>query len=261
MADGLYAARLAMNRVAEADATAVKKPVIEPGTVVAQSALRNFSNKPTVTKETPIVKEETGIHPAPPHPMILKDADQDVMINVIKAAKRQGVDPYTALAIGAQETGMRKDLKNNPLFNNSSINLTKAGGPHPEAIDDDMKFLKQKFELGKRLGKTNEADLIQGWNGYGKLPQNVDMDKISNEISNEVVNRGYEAESDMPKEEHDDMVNQLYKKYRKPTIMYGIDINGIDFNKNPIYGKRIIDIRENRIKKDPKIVALVNSIK
>jgi hypothetical protein len=44
--------------------------------------------------------------------------------------------------------------------------------------------------------------------------------------------------------------------------MYGIDTNKtpIDMNNNPVYGNRIIDLRENVIKKNPQLQELVDSV-
>jgi hypothetical protein len=75
-----------------------------------------------------------------------------------------------------------------------------------------MLFLKDKMDYGKKLGKKTEAELIQAWNGYGKIT---------------------------PKSEYGG------------NMYYGIDVskNPINMNKTPVYGDRIIDIRENVIKK------------
>jgi hypothetical protein len=143
-------------------------------------------------------------------------ADKDFIKNVVSAAKRNGIDPYTALAMAYQETNMGDGWKDNP-FHMSRIQTE-------DPLEESMLFLKEKYELAKRLGKKNEADIIQAWNGYGKIT---------------------------PKSEY------------KTNMYYGIDVskNPIDMNTNPVYGKRILDIRDNILKKNKNIINIVNSTK
>jgi hypothetical protein len=143
-------------------------------------------------------------------------ADKDFIKNVVSAAKRHGIDPYTALAMAYQETNMGDGWKDNP-FHMSRMQTE-------EPLEESMLFLKEKLALAKRLGKKNEADIIQAWNGYGKIT---------------------------PKSEYN------------TNMYYGIDVskNPIDMNTNPIYGKRVLDVRDNILKKNKNIIDIVNSTK
>lgn len=140
---------------------------------------------------------------------------------IIKSAKENGVDPYTALAVAYQESGIKSDP-------NNGINLFGALG-HGFDRDNDpvelgIKMLKDKLNYGKRLGKKTESEILQAYNGYGKLKYDE-------------KNTSHHA---------------------PPKQMYGLDIShGIDFAKNPIYGKRVIDIRDNILKKNPEIAKMV----
>lgn len=147
---------------------------------------------------------------------------QDVTINpdvvgkIIKEAKSQGVDPYTALAVAHQETKLGtqgEEAETNPFH-------LLGGGKTDDAIKEGVSFLKQKLDYGKKLGKTDEASQIQAYNGYGKVGMNTEG---------------------------------------KQKSMYGLDLSkgNIDMNTNPVYGKRIMDIRDNILKKNPDILNMV----
>jgi hypothetical protein len=53
-----------------------------------------------------------------------------------------------------------------------------------------------------------------------------------------------------------------YGQLKNMGNMYGIDTNKtpIDMNTNPLYGKRIIDLRENVIKQNPELKGIVDSV-
>ncbi len=156
-------------------------------------------------------------------------ADPDFIRAVVLSARQHNIDPYTALAIAHQESeyGHTEGEKYNPFSIDSS---KEEGGENFVNIDKKggiplfMELFNKKLQLAKSKGKTDEASQIQAWNGYGHIT---------------------------PKSEDNS------NKY------YGIDVrtNPIDMNTNPVYGKRILDIRENIIKKNPditRIVALTN---
>lgn len=138
-------------------------------------------------------------------------ADPELLKQIIQEAKRQKVDPYTALAMAHQESGFSED---NPFH-------LLGGGKTDEPVKEGIAFLKDKLDYARRLGKTDEASQIQAFNGYGKVGSNTEG---------------------------------------KQKMMYGIDVSKapIDMNKTPLYGKRIIDIRENILKKNPQIAKLVS---
>jgi hypothetical protein len=143
-------------------------------------------------------------------------ADLNMIKGIVSAAKRHGIDPYTALAMAYQETNLGKGWEDNPFH------MTRMQTEDP--LEESMLFLKEKLALAKRLGKKNEADIIQAWNGYGKIT---------------------------PKSEYN------------TNMYYGIDVskNPIDMNTNPVYGKRVLDIRDNILKKNKNIIDIVNSAK
>lgn len=208
-----------------------------------------------VPDENEIPMGQTGMQmPTSPHNRIIKDADKQIMLNVIKSAHKNRVDPYTAVSIGLQETGLLKSVKwsrngLNPLHDNSTI-------PDEGSLDRSMLFLKKKFDYAKQLGKTDEASQIQAWNGYGKMRPGVNQKSLTTWALNN--------EDAFDKAMSLDKLDSLENAHRKPRDkMYGISFtkdNPLDFNKNPVYGKRILDIRENFVKKDIPTVNMINSI-
>lgn len=98
-----------------------------------------------------------------------------------------------------------------------------GGAKTDDPIKEGVAFLKDKLNYAHRLGKKTEPEQLQAFNGYGKLSKSSED---------------------------------------KSTKYYGIDVSKepLDMNKNPVYGKRIIDIRDNILKKNPEIVKLVQSL-
>lgn len=136
----------------------------------------------------------------------------NIIKDIVKEAKLAGIDPYTALAMSMQETGLGNGWVDNPFH----LSTPKT----ENTVRESMQFLKDKFIYAKRLGKKTEPEILQAWNGYGKIT---------------------------PKSEYGG------------NWYYGVDVskNPIDMNKTPVYGNRIIDLRENVIKKNPQIIKMV----
>ena len=136
------------------------------------------------------------------------DIPESHLTYVVKKAKEYGIDPYTALAINLQETRFSEKHSSNPF---EMLSIDSKG----DVVDQSLKFMKEKFELGRRLGKKTEEEIIQSWNGYGVIKDN--------------------------------------------GTMYGIDTSKspINMKENPVYGKRIINLRDSVIKQHPDIVKKV----
>ena len=178
------------------------------------------TKKPLRIKDTRKIDSLTG-HPIGSKNDFSKDIDSDTAANIIKQAKLQGVDPLTALAISYQETGINKE---HPFDLNPDQYGTNYGDPAKgvKSIVDKMKYAKQIQEKG--IVPKGEDYLIQGYNGYGKI-----------------------------KKGHADLEGS--------TSIYGMPIpdEGLDFKKSPLYGKRILDIRDNILKNNPDIIKMLQS--
>lgn len=143
--------------------------------------------------------------------------------HIIEKANEYGIDPYTALAVVQQETGFKDEYKSNP-FNLMSGKWLTPENAEKDFVDLSMKFMLDKKKIADSLGKKTEEEIIQAWNGY----------------------------------------HEINSKSFGGTVKkaYGIDIsqNPIDMNKNPVYGRRVIDIRDNILKKNPDIIKMVEEI-
>lgn len=147
--------------------------------------------------------------------------DQNFIVNVIKAAKHNGVDPNLALAVALQETNMGR------------ISMDQVVHQYvedaPKGIDQGAyeltKVLRDKMKEGKSLGFKDEAHMIQMFNGMGKLYPGL----------------------------------KVAGKYQ-PQRLYGIMVTGdtpLDMKKNPVYGRTIQDLRDNVIKGNETIQQLI----
>ena len=143
--------------------------------------------------------------------------------HIVTKAKEYGIDPYTALAIAYQETGLKEDYADNP-FNLLSGDRYNESTANADLVDLSMQTMGDKNKLAAKLGKKSEEEVIQAWNGYGKISSTSFGGKV--------------------------------KK------VYGLDVtdNPIDMNTDPVYGRRVIDIRDNILKTNPDIVKLVDEV-
>lgn len=143
--------------------------------------------------------------------------------HIIEKAKQYGINPYTALAVAYQETGFKDEYKDNPfnLLSGERLNPETAG---EDFVDLSMKTMLDKNKIADKLGKKTDEEVIQAWNGYGK---------ITNTSFGGTVKK-----------------------------VYGVDVSEkpIDMAKDPIYGRRVTDIRDNILKKNPDIVKLVEEM-
>jgi len=142
-------------------------------------------------------------------------------IDIIRMSKKRGEDPWTPLAISYVESGMGKTTPENPghIFH---------GQEHPdkaESSTDDMVYtIGQKRDMAINLGYNDELHQIQAYNGLGKINANG---------------------SDSPQNSY-----------------YGVPIppgGNIDFKKTPLYGKEVIDVRDNILKKSNDIRNMVDT--
>lgn len=151
--------------------------------------------------------------------------NQDTIEKIITSANLNGVDPYTALAVGLQESKLgTTDSNIGHVIGKQNIDTKGI------TSDEDyfVRVLKSKIDSANKLGIKDEDTILQTYNGLGKI---------------------------YPETE------QGYHGFKMKKI-YGVDVpkEGIDMRKNPLYGKRIIDLRENVLKQNPKLVEYVETI-
>lgn len=139
--------------------------------------------------------------------------NSETVRKLVKGSLEKGINPNTVLAMALQETGISNI---NPLHQVHIDGQWMNEGYIPKTIEDadlinkNINFLSDKIKYAEKLGKTQEADIIQAWNGYGKMPP------------------GYYG--------------------RKDTI---------DMDKDPVYGNRIVALRDSAILTTPEIQNII----
>jgi hypothetical protein len=145
--------------------------------------------------------------------------DRDVVDSIAENAIRRGVNPYQAIAMGLIES----NLGGTDYNVGHVMNFDESISPYKQMMD---KIITSQF-TAKRLNKKNDADIIQAYNGYGKLFPNTEKDYHGHSVK----------------------------------AFYGVPVDekGIDLKKNPLYGKEVLDIQKNIIEKDPNIKNIITS--
>lgn len=164
------------------------------------------------------IRATTGLPINPNRDLKSGEYNNDYQIDSIaENATRRGVNPYQAISQGLVETGLGKSDWN--IGHN--LEFSSPENRYSEFMDSILESQKK----ARRLGKTSDEDIIQAYNGYGKLT---------------------------PKTE-----NNYYHK--DLSSFYGVPIpkEGLDMNKNPLYGKEVLDIQHNVIEPNKKINNIV----
>ena len=125
--------------------------------------------------------------------------DLELLRDIASVSKEEGVDPYVMIGIGLQETRLGETpyvspksgnvfhLESNPLtekqkeadYRQWATDLSSLGSEtawRRQAIRHAVLMFKQKEQIAKSFyrkkfqRKPTEAEIIQGWQGYGKVP-------------------------------------------------------------------------------------------
>ena len=89
--------------------------------------------------------------------------------NIVDISKERGVDPYEMLGLALQETKFGQDI----LHRGRTGDVFNVQGVNNPGIKYTADFLKEKERLAKaRYGTPTRAQVLQGWQGYGKLKGN-----------------------------------------------------------------------------------------
>jgi len=159
--------------------------------------------------------------PVSPYSKLHGTLDLSFVEEVVHKALERGIDPFTALAIPHQETGGTPSGSANPYSINyeSPAQLEKLIA---DPIGASLDILQQKLKLADKLGYDTYAQMVQVYNGMGKLTQGA----------------------------------------VGGTKAYGINIpeEGISMKENPLYGKRVEDVRNNIIMQNEELVSFVESL-
>lgn len=211
------------------DGLASGDPVPPPGSKVV---LPGAEDMPLYTpKDTRKLKIEDlrKINPATGAPFkqggaMSASVNADVVNHIINQSLAKGIDPNTALAIAMQETKMG-NLNENIGSAWSTFPDSGIEDPYEQGANSMMKALVDKLDYAKRLGydKKGEAYALQAYNGYGKLmPQNTAPGAVES-------------------------------FYEIPVSRK----NPLNMATNPVYGKTIMSLRDEVIKKHPDLQKMI----
>lgn len=179
------------------------------------------------------LEDKREINPATGKPfkkmgMKTVDVDEVNLKKIISHAKAMGVDPYTALAIAYQETNIgASDKSDLGRAIDADFNIPSSVKDEDIPAYDLVKTLKSKMSYADDLVKKgklqkDEAYRIQVYNGLGKLSPNSE---------------------------------------ERSSSYYEIPVskdNPLDLSKNPAYGKTIISLRDDILKKNSNIKKLID---
>ncbi len=168
-----------------------------------------------------------------------KSADVDPVLirEIVSKAKRSGFDPTTHLAMALRENALTL-----PAANKYFPDPLKAANPFQVGSKDE--FGPNKLKIGEWMAANPGKNSIDAFNQLYKEKMAIaDSKGVKDEAA---------------RIQHWNGTGTLANK----GLQYGIDTNKtpINMDQNPIYGKSVLDLRENVIKKNPELMKLVDSI-
>ncbi len=186
--------------------------------------LRENNNVPTDTLR---LTDNRSINAVTGKPVLSTDRmsaspDRSVLRDIRDSANRVGIDPTTGFAMAMQESGY--DALN-PLHNNT------------QSLDDYETMKKYATKYPQGVTRSNLYD-----ESFQLL-----KDKMAG-----AKRRGKRDEASQLQSWNGEGIVDI------PGGAYGMK-GRIDMSKNPVYGKRVLDLRDNVIRKNPEIMKLVNS--
>lgn len=160
--------------------------------------------------------------------------DSDRIKAIIAHAKAKGINPYDALAVAYQESEFGTSGKNKENWGQAWTYNPSKGIPETDTFNIEASrlanALKDKLDYAKRLGydKKGEAFAIQAYNGYGDLRHNLT----------------YVGGKGVPQKFYGNIVTG-----DKPFLM----------SEKPLYGKTVLSLRDELLKKHSGIRKLVDT--
>lgn len=163
--------------------------------------------------------------------------DPVLIREIVSKAKAHGNDPLTHLAMA-----LREDALTLPAPNKYFPDPLKAANPFQVGAKDE--FGPNHIKIGEWMAANPGKNSIDAFNQlYKEKMALADAHKVQDEAKRIQYWNG---------------TGQLAGKGKQ----YGIDTNKVPINmaENPVYGKSVIDLRDNVIKKNPELLKLVDSI-
>jgi len=200
--------------------------------LIAGDSSKKKENKKTQTytipevieiKDPRRVRKTTGKEINPNTDLVSGKYDTRLIDETLKAAKSYGLsedDAWNLAAIGLQETGWGRVDDN--------IGHIKDGVGIGDTENEFLNAYVNKMREADRLKITDPELRLQVYNGLGVIRPETE---------------------------------QRYHGFKMKKI-YGVPVpkEGISMRKNPLYGKQVIDIRDNVLKKNPEVVSYIESL-
>ena len=167
----------------------------------------------------------TGKPLRPNSDLVSGEYDSEDLGNLLTEAKRRKMsynDMMNLAAMGFQET---KWGKTDPNIGHTQDIF--GDDPNPDAYENFINAYNAKMKDADRLKIKDEATRLQVYNGLGKVFPSTEAD---------------------------------YHGFKMKKI-YGVEVpkGGIDLRKNPLYGKQVMDIRDNVLKRNPEFMRYMDS--
>jgi hypothetical protein len=176
------------------------------------------------------IRATTGLPINPNRDLVNGKYSKENIGQIIDAARRYNVDPMTLVAMDLSETQLGKTDFNvgHTLMDSNKISIpsrlkqdqagTFDGSPNTDIF---ARSYLQKMKDADRLGITDPATRLQTYNGLGKVGANTERKYYGH------ANKSF----------------------------YGVPVpeGGIDLRTNPLYGKQIIDLRDNVLNQNPAL--------
>lgn len=165
----------------------------------------------------------TGKPLRPNSDLVSGQYDSEHLGNLLTEAKRRNMsynDMMNLAAMGFQETKWGRSDDN--------IGHTQGNfGPEQDSYSSFINAYNSKMKDADRLKIKDEATRLQVYNGLGKVFPSTEAD---------------------------------YHGFKMKKI-YGVEVprGGIDLRKNPLYGKQVMDIRDNVLKRNPEFMRYMDS--
>lgn len=186
----------------------------------------------------------------------------------IVSANRWGVDPYTAIAQNLMES---PDLIRNRPHNKKMVENESAGHVTKEYFEEALDRLKKENimtpeEIDNKIQNTYDVQSLALRDLYRHMP-NIGLHAKTNaqRVKGETFLSPLSEEKFLQSWNGTKLNKDTEKSYHQKTTgkgvqtsWYGTGSPTVDLVKNPLYGKELIDIRENVVKKNSDIVRLVN---
>lgn len=171
--------------------------------------------------------------------------DTDRIDNIVHYAKQYGIDPYNLLAMDLQETSLgktRKDAHKGYVTPPGHVLMDEADlAPSRNTLVTDLQSSKIDFD---------SYNTSNGYDIFARAYKAKELDAANQGLKKEVdILQNYNGRGIVvPSTE------QSYNGFKMKQI-YGVNIpsSGINMKSNPLYGKRILDLRDNVLKNSPQI--------